>query len=59
MNQATQITSYEIQLRDLLMLQAKHQAEADRAARISRVVKRKIERLYREIETGAEGNPFD
>lgn len=54
-----EIKETEIALRDMLIKSAKHQAEADRAARKSRALKRKIEKLYKNIETEAEVNPFD
>ena len=54
-----EIKETEIALRDMLIKSAKHQAEADRAARKSRALKHKIEKLYKNIETEAEVNPFD
>lgn len=54
-----EIQETEIDLRDMLIKSAKHQAEADRAARKSRALKHKIERLYKKIESEAEVNPFD
>lgn len=54
-----EIKEAEIDLRDMLIKSAKHQAEADRAARKSRALKHKIERLYKKIELEAEVNPFD
>lgn len=54
-----EIKEAEIDLRDMLIKSAKHQAEADRAERKSRALKHKIERLYKKMESEAEVNPFD
>lgn len=40
--------------RDMLILAAKHQADADRAARKARAFEHKIKRLQRQLETAED-----